>query len=461
MTHRHSTRCLKKHGLGIVHIGTGAFHRAHQAPYTQDTLMARGGDWRIQGISLRGSKVADRLNAQEGQYTLVVREHSGTRYQTIRVIESVLSAAHGLSHIEAALDRPDTRIVSLTVTEKAYNTDNNHGNKIPNVIHVLTNALKRRRQRGQLPFTLLSCDNLANNGEQLRQAVLRQATRVEPDLADWIADKVCFPSTMVDRITPATTSDLIDEVAASTGWSDQAPVETEAFSQWVIEDNFTDGARPQWEVAGAQLVTSVVPFEQMKLRMLNGAHSLLAYAGYVAGKALVRDVMETPALAGLVARHMEAAADTVDQSVKKDNLTAYQQALLVRFRNPHIAHETFQIATDGSQKLPQRIFAPALDALTLGHDLSPFAFAFAAWLHFLKGTTETGNSFDINDPRHTELCALPDNPRERVRAVSTLSDLLPAALASHGQFIELTAAKLQYIVDHGMTAAVDEELTTP
>lgn len=233
---------------------------------------------------------------------------------------------------------------------------------------MLVQALQMRKDAGRPGVTFLSCDNLTDNGAVLQKAVTGAAPS---DLADWIAAHVRFPSTMVDRITPATTAELRAEVAEQAGWADEIPVETEAFSQWVIEDNFAAG-RPDWEHAGAELVPDVAPYEQMKLRMLNGAHSMLAYCGHLTGKVYVRDVMADPALAALVARHMDAAAATLDPGTGL-NPSAYRDQLLTRFRNPHIAHKTYQIAMDGSQKMPQRIFAPAQDAVRRGQDVTPFS----------------------------------------------------------------------------------------
>lgn len=409
----------------MVHIGPGAFHRAHQAVYTETA------GWQIEGISLRSTDVADALNAQDGRYTLVVRGDGGTEYKVVTALTGVLAAARGLAPVQAALTRPETQIVSLTVTEKAYRAGEP-------VIDLLVHALVQRRADGTPPFTLMSCDNLSGNGAVLRDVVLDHARGQDAGLADWIADQARFPSTMVDRITPATTPALLEEVAHETGWADQAPVETEAFSQWVIEDNFV-GARPDWALGGAQVVADVAPYEHMKLRMLNGAHSMLAYAGHVAGKAYVRDVMADPGLSRLVARHMDAAAATLEPGL---DVVAYRDALLARFGNPHLAHETYQIATDGSQKLPQRIFAPALAAMGCGQDLGPFAFAVAAWLRYLTGRTDGGMAYAIRDPRRGELENLPVEPRARVEAAFALSNLVPPKLAASDTFHDAVTARL-------------------
>lgn len=353
----------------IVHIGPGAFHRAHQAVYTHDAMPADGGAWGITAVSLRSTKIADALNAQNGRYTVVTRAASGPEYRVIESITDAVTAAQGLAPVLEALAAPCTRIISLTVTEKAYQPGQSADDM--NVIRVLTEALARRKAAGLAGVTLLSCDNLPNNGAVLRSAVLGEARARDPRLADWIERHASFPSTMVDRITPATTPALLDMVAHDTGWADLVPVETEPFSQWIIEDAFVQG-RPAWDTAGALLVGDVKPYENMKLRMLNGAHSMLAYAGHLTGKTYVRDVMAEAPLAARVAEHIDAAAATLIPVTGVD-FARYRDALLARFRTPHIAHETVQIAMDGSQKMPPRIFTPAREAISRGQSIAPFA----------------------------------------------------------------------------------------
>ena len=435
------------HGNGIVHIGPGAFHRAHQAVYTQDAMVAAGGAWRIVGISPRSTDVADTLTAQAGAYTLVTRGADGTRYRRIEALSSALAAARNQQAAIDALATPHTRIVSLTVTEKAYRPD-------AGIMQLLIKALAMRHAAGLRPLTLMSCDNLTNNGAVLRKVVL-EAAHADARLADWIADGCAFPSSMVDRITPATTPALLAEVAAQTGWADRAPVETEAFSQWVIEDDFADG-RPAWDAVGATLTNNVAPYERMKLRMLNGAHSMLAYAGHVAGLAHVRDVMAEPRLEAQVARHMTAAAHTLPSGDGLDT-DSYREALLDRFRNPHIAHQTYQIAMDGSQKMPQRIFAAASDAHD--DDLNAFALATALWARYLYARTEAGVAYALRDPREAELTTLPDAPEARIDALFALPDLVPEALAKRTGFREATATALQSILDIGVLQTLEEAAT--
>jgi fructuronate reductase len=403
------------HGIGIVHLGLGAFHKAHQADYTDRALAASGGDWRILGVSLRSPKAAEELGPQNGLYTLVVREPVGTTGRVIGAIASALCSAGDPEPALAAMVSATCRIVGLTVTEKAYGLDRANRACDPShpavaadllaprrpqgVLGLLAEALRRRREAGTAPFTVLCCDNLPENGALVRAATIDFAQAVEPLLGDWIAAEVAFPSTMVDRITPAPTAATLAAAEALTGLVDLAAVETEPFTQWVIEDRFPLG-RPDWGAAGAIFADDVAPFEAMKLRMLNGSHSMLAYAGFHAGLPVVRDVMADPALSRLVRRHLAAAAATLPPMPGID-LGRYADELATRFANPAIAHETFQIAMDGSEKLPQRIFA----AVPHATDLRPFAFATAAWLRHVSGRTHDGPAYVLRDPRAEALTA--------------------------------------------------------
>ena len=397
---------------GIVHIGLGAFHKAHQAVYTDDALAAHSDDWQIVGVSLRSTAPAEELTPQNCLYTVIERRVAGTHARVVGSIAAALSLQNERQSVLDALCAENTRIVSLTVTEKGYGVDRRSGGVDPNhsaiaadladpdtpesVAGLLVWALARRSAEGIPPFTVLCCDNLPENGVLVRSLLMDFARRTKPDLVDHIARDVSFPSTMVDRITPArgdTTLRLAEELI---GKSDMAAVECEAFRQWVIEDDFPTG-RPIWEAGGALFVDDVRPYEDMKLRMLNGTHSMLAYAGFLTGRKYVRDVMADNALAMLVARHLRAAAATLGP-IPGIDLAAYAEELSRRFANPHLAHETYQIAMDGSEKMPQRIFAPTVDAIRLGQPIEPFAFAAAAWMRYTTGRTDEGEFYALRDP---------------------------------------------------------------
>ena len=374
---------------GIVHLGIGAFHRAHQAVYVDDALAAGERDWGIVAASLRSPETRDALGPQDGLYTLAVRSAAG---ESLRVMGSVLDvrvAPEDPDGLIAAMTDPRVRIVTLTVTEKGYCHDPATGTL--NEDHpgiradlarpqrpgtapgFLAEALRRRRAAGTAPFTVLTCDNLPANGTTVRRVVSRYAALLDRDLGAYVADRVAFPATMVDRIVPATTPTDTAAIAARLGVADAWPVIAEPFSQWVIEDRFPQG-RPAFEAYGAELVADVAPYETMKLRLLNGSHSTLAYLGYLAGYETIADTMADTSFRRLVRGLMdEETGPTLDLPPGAD-VGRYKDALIARFANPALRHRTWQIAMDGSQKLPQRLLAAtARDRLAAGRRLGPIA----------------------------------------------------------------------------------------
>ncbi|MGL4975540.1 MAG: mannitol dehydrogenase family protein, partial [Bosea sp. (in: a-proteobacteria)] len=370
-------------GPRIVHLGLGAFARAHLAAYTQDANASTGESWRITGVSLQRPDMRDALAPQHGLYTLVTRAPEGAQHRIIDVVHDVLVAPENPAAVIAVMSEPDTQIVSLTVTEKGYCHDPATGQlrlDHPDIAHDLAHpdaprssigflvaGLSARRAKGLNPFTVLCCDNLPSNGAVLRGLVLEFAQQRDMGLAAWIAKEGAFPSSMVDRIVPATTASDIAETEAALGLHDAAPVMAEPFSQWVIEDKFV-AWRPAWEHVGAQMVQQVEPFEFMKLRLLNGAHSTLAYLGYLAGHETVAEASADPALADMLKCLWAEIIPTVPQPPRVD-LEAYTVALLARFQNPAIRHRTWQIAMDGSQKLPQRLLGTISDRLKAGKSI--------------------------------------------------------------------------------------------
>ena len=433
---------------GILHLGPGAFFRAHLAVYTDDVL-AKDNRWGIEAVSLRSTDVVDHLNEQNGLYTLLTRDTAGT---TARVIGSIVKARAAIRDPAGLLKRladPAIRIVSLTVTEKAYGLDPRTGGldlahpdiaadlanptQPRGVIGYIVAGLAARRAQGLNPFTPLSCDNLPGNGTVLKRLTLDFAERVDPALRRWIEDNVPFPSTMVDRITPASTDETYADAERLTGHADRAAIETEPFSQWVIEDHFVNG-RPAWEEAGTLMVSDVSAYEKMKLRMLNGAHSLLAYLGFIAGHEFIRDTMQDAGLKSLAERHMKAAARTLDPLAGID-FDEYARALIARFENRAIAHRTYQIAMDGTQKLPQRLLQPAAEALARGEDAETFAIAVAGWMRYAMGIDREGKPYDLRDPRAGEIAAILNNAERDgasiARALYSLPGLFPAALTTN------------------------------
>ncbi|MDR0253158.1 MAG: mannitol dehydrogenase family protein, partial [Brucellaceae bacterium] len=333
---------------GIIHLGIGAFHRAHQAVYTENILQDDT-NWGITGVSLRSPDTRDALAPQDYLYSVAVRDGAGEKLRVIGCLTDILVAPENPQAVLETLCQPDVRIVTLTVTEKGYcylpanrTLDENHADIIHDLQNpqvprsapaFLTEAIKRRRDKGLSPFTILSCDNLPANGETLRRVTIRLAELTDPELARYIAEQVAFPSSMIDRIVPATTDADRASVSRILGAEDQWPVCTEPFSQWVIEDHFPSG-RPAWEKAGVTFVRDVAAFELMKLRLLNGSHSTLAYLGYLAGHQTVSDTMTAAGFKNFIRTMMDDEITPTLPELSDFNLTFYKDQLIERFCNP-------------------------------------------------------------------------------------------------------------------------------
>ncbi|MET0203695.1 MAG: mannitol dehydrogenase family protein, partial [Casimicrobiaceae bacterium] len=399
--------------VGIVHLGIGAFHRAHQAIYTDDAIAASGGAWGISGVSLRSPDVRDRMTPQDGLYTAVEKSRAGVRRRIVGSVREVLFLGAERASVDARLADPATKIVSLTVTEKGYCHDPASGTlnfENPDVVHdlatpeapisvvgLLTRALALRRAKGAGPLTIVCCDNLPHNGKVLQGIVQAFATAYDPSLARWIDGNAAFPSTMVDRIVPATTAADIADNDAALGLHDAAPVVFEPFAQWVIERTFAT-PRPQWEVGGAQFVDDVAPFEAMKLRLLNASHSAFAYLGFLAGHEYIYQVAAQPDFVAFMRRLMQDEVTPTLVVPPDTDLAAYREALITRFGNPALPHRTQQIAMDGSQKLPQRLLATTRENLAAGRSVRLASLAIAGWMRYVAGVDEKGNAIAVSDP---------------------------------------------------------------
>ena len=408
---------------GLVHLGIGAFHRAHQAVVIDD-LLARGAtDWGIVGASLRSPATRDALVPQDGLYTLAVRSGAGTEHRIIGSVLDTLVAPADPARLIARMADPTTRIVSLTVTEKGYchtpqtgELDVQHPDIVHDVQHpdaprsapgFIVAALARRRDAGAAPFTVLSCDNLSANGHTAKRIVTQFAAFRSRELAQWIEDEVAFPSTMVDRIVPETTDADRAAVTSALGMTDAWPVVTEPFTQWIVEDRFPAG-RPDFAAAGVQLVSDVTPFEHMKLRLLNASHSALAYLGYLAGYETIAETMTDAHFVTFARQVMADAAPTLAMPAGTD-LAAYSASLLQRFANPALHHRTWQIAMDGSQKLPQRLLGAIQDRLRQGLPIDTHALAVAGWMRYVTAKDEVGRAIDVRDPIAAKLKAIADS----------------------------------------------------
>lgn len=400
----------ERQAAGIVHIGIGAFHRAHQAVYTDDAMGAGDRDWGIIGVSLRSGDVAAQLNPQDGLYAVSTRSAAGTELRLIGAVQKVLVAADDPQAVIAAIAAPTTHIVSFTVTEKGYlrradgSLDLAAAVGSASLYRFLTGGLTARKAAGLRGVTLLSCDNLAGNGGVLRRLMREYLAAYHPGLSAWFDGECTCPATMIDRIVPATTEADRAAVEAMLGVRDEGAVVTEGFSQWVIEDDFA-GPRPHWERVGAELVADVAPYEAAKLRMLNGAHSALAYIGLGKGHKFVHQAIADPEIRPVIERLMLGeAAPTIDAAPGQD-LAAYADALLGRFANPALHHRLIQIAMDGSQKIPQRWLETLAWHQKRGARCPSLEAAIAAWVAFLR------SEHPVDDPladRLREAVAGPD-----------------------------------------------------
>ena len=471
--------------VGIVHLGIGAFHRAHQAVYTERAAIATGdASWGILGVTQRSATVRDQLRPQGGVYAVLT---AGEQESTVELIGSVVDVAYPAEETElvlAALAAPSTHVVTLTITEKGYartpdgslDLDAVAGDlaalrvgtgaevrPATSAIGLLVRGLAARAASG-VPITVLTCDNMVDNGRVLerlvRQAVDAGLPGVEGDAVRAYLDaRVTFPCSMVDRIVPATTPQQRDHVGQALGVRDEGLVVGEPFAQWVIEDRFA-GPRPAWEAAGATLTKDVAPFEQAKLRLLNGTHSLVAYSGWLAGHTTIAAAVTDPEIAERARQYLfEDALPTLTPPDGLD-LHQYGEQILSRFANPHTGHTTAQVAMDGTQKIPFRWGGVLADSLAAGREPEGVAFGLAAWAEFVRRRTLSGEGVD--DPRAEELAALVNaaevpggsdglgdvaglaGAEEDLRALLALPGLLPAGTPD--TFVDAVAAELGAVV---------------
>ncbi|MBA7845172.1 mannitol dehydrogenase family protein [Klebsiella sp. RHBSTW-00484] len=397
----------------IVHIGFGAFHRGHQAVYSDLTNQVSEKPWGIFEINLFGTKdLVNALNNQDGLFSVLETSSSAN---TSRLVRSVIGGLHTPdSGIEAALEKllePQVKIVSLTITEKGYCIDPqtrtldfanpliikdlDNPQRPASAIALIVCALQRRKDLGLSPFSVLSCDNIPDNGHLTRNAVIGFATRLDSELGEWIEENVTFPGTMVDRIVPAMTEPQFMMLQEKIGYADPCGIVCEDFRQWVIEDNFVSG-RPDWDKAGAMFVADVRPYEEMKLRMLNGSHSFLAYNGSLAGYEFIYQCMEDPQFRAATRFLMiNEQAQTLDPQLNIP-LENYADLLLERFSNRNVKHRTAQIAMDGSQKLPQRALTPWIILHQQNKNPRALSILVAGWLHYV--IKNIGDKQNISDP---------------------------------------------------------------
>lgn len=461
-----------------VHMGVGSFHRAHQAVYLDDLLkLPETERWGECGLGVLSSdrRMYEALKPQDCLYTVVERS---AHTQQARVIGSMVDYLYAPPEREAVIEKiahPDSRILSLTITEGGYFLDEGTGefdDKHPDIQHdllhphtpvsslgLIAEALDRRRRRQLPPLTVMSCDNLQSNGEVTKRVLETFSGMLRPDLRQWISQNVAFPNGMVDRITPATTPADIAMLSDSFGLADAWPVVTEPFRQWVIEDHFCAG-RPQWERVGAQIVTDVAPYEIMKIRLLNGSHLAMGYLGAIAGFTYVHEVMQDPLFLNFIEAFMEQVTPVVPR-IAGTSIPEYRSTLIARFSNPTINDQVTRICSEGSAKMPKWLLPSIVDLLTQHAPTRLLSLVVASWIHYLgRERDERGQPMQILDARSAELTKLakgiaPD-PRPMLAVRSIFGDVLPA----EASFVAEVEQALQLLRRAGAAATVRSYLAT-
>ena len=437
----------------MVHFGPGAFHRVHQAWFA-DELLTRDPRWSIAAVSLRNPEVRNALQPQGGLYILATLDQA-VSYRVMGALQELLVAPEDPQQVLSRLSAPTTQVVTITVTEKGYcldaagaldtgqadiQRDLEHPGQPRSLIGYLVEGLRRRRDAGLTALTVISCDNLVDNGVRLGRAVSQLAQLRDPGLARWIEDHTHFPRTMVDSITPATTDALRERVAEASGLQDRWPVQRESFLQWVLEDKLAANG-PDWASAGVTLTDDVPAYDRAKLRLLNGAHSTLAYLGLLAGHETVAQAMQDEKLASFVTALMREDIRPTLRAPRGLDLSAYIEAILRRFRNPAIRHALAQIACDGSQKLPFRLMGPIADNLEAGRRIDRLCVPVAAWMHFVRRQAARGER--VTDPVAARLFeigqACLNRSMQDLPLFFALQGVFPAPLATAAPFTHALA----------------------
>ncbi|MDR1118877.1 MAG: mannitol dehydrogenase family protein [Bifidobacteriaceae bacterium] len=452
---------------GIVHLGVGGFHRAHQAMYV-DRLAREGlaDGWGICGMGVmpQDALMRDALAAQDGLYTLVVKNPDGTRLT--RVIGSITEYVHAPDNPAAAVERladPDIHIVSLTVTEGGYNfhqvtgefdltapavqADLAHPDRPGTVFGLVAAALDLRRSRGLPPFTVMSCDNVQGNGVMARRSFTAYARALDPALADWMDAQVAFPNSMVDRITPRTTDADRAELSRLDGIEDAWPVVCEDFAQWALEDSFSSG-RPPFERAGVDVVAGVEPFELMKLRLLNASHQALCYFGHLATYRAVHDAVRDPDIARFLRRYMDQEATPTLEPVPGVDLEAYKGQLIERFGNANVADTVARLCAESSDRIPKWLMPVVRINLAAGRPVALAAAVVASWARYAEGVDEQGAPIEVVDRLAPRLTAAarryPEDPAAFIRDRELFGDV-----AEEPRFREPYLAALRSLHERG------------
>jgi mannitol 2-dehydrogenase len=461
----------------IVHIGVGGFYRAHQAVYLDDLLHRPGSEeWGYCGVGLlaQDARIGEILRQQDCLYTVVERSTQGDR---ARVIGSLLEFLHAPADPEAVLGKmasPECRIVSLTITESGYYVNQGTGEfdeSHPDVVHDLANpqaprftfgylaeALDRRRRRGLAPFTVMSCDNLQGNGDIARKMLLEFTRRRDPELSRWIDEHGAFPNSMVDRITPATKPEHCKMVADAFGIQDGWPVVTEPFRQWVLEDNFP-GGRPAWQEVGVQMTSNVLPYEKMKLRLLNASHQAICYIGMLLGYQFSDEAMANPNIRILMQRMMDEEVTQLLDRVEGVDLEAYKAGLVERFSNSAIRDQLARIGTEGSARIPKFILPSILDQLQRNGPVRLLSFTVACWFRYLAGHDDQGRPLPLVDPMAEKLREHALNGRGNPGPLLGIRELFGDVLPAAPGFVGEVGRALADLYEYGAALALERVLT--
>ncbi|MEV3902559.1 mannitol dehydrogenase family protein [Mycobacterium sp. NPDC050551] len=446
--------------VGIVHFGVGGFHRAHQAMYV-DRLLGDGApsEWAICGVGILPGdrRMADVMAAQDGLYTLLLEKPDGTR--EARVIGSIVDYRFAPDDPEGVVEllaAPTTRIISLTITEGGYQLDS-----LPevNVFGLVAEALARRRDRGVASPTIVSCDNIEGNGDVARSAFTTYADRVHPGLSEWITEHTRFPNSMVDRITPVTTPEVIATVADEFGVDDKWPVVAEPFTSWVLEDSFSDG-RPPFEDVDVLLVDDVTPYELMKLRLLNAGHQALCYFAYLSGYRLVHDAAGDPLIAEFLRQYMDSEATPTLKPVPGIDLPDYKRTLIERFANPGVRDTVARLCFGSSDRIPQWLLPVIRENLKSGAPVRLSAAVVASWARYAEGVDEQGEPIDVQDQRAETLIPLAKAQHDNPLAFIEYTDLF-GDLAEQSRFAEAYTWALESLHRDGARATLERLVSSP
>jgi mannitol 2-dehydrogenase len=446
---------------GILHLGVGAFHRSHQA-LTIDTLISQGmaQDWGIIGVGLLESdrRMSDALKPQDCLYTLITKHPDGQiHYQVIGSIIEYLYAPESPAAVLARLVDPAIRIVSLTITEGGYSFDRVTGEFDPatpgvaedlqgsphpiSAFGFIVEGLRLRRANGTPAFTIQSCDNIQGNGEVAKKMIIEFAKRKDLELAEWISENVAFPNSMVDRITPVTATADIELASRKLGVEDQWPVPCEPFFQWVVEDHFPTG-RPPFEQADVQMVSDVMPYELMKLRLLNASHQGLCYFGHLSGYTYVHEVMADPLIVTLLRRYMDEEASPTLSPVPGVDLAKYKNQLIERFSNSQVLDTVARLAAESSDRIPKWLLPVVREQLKKKGPVALSAAIVASWARYDEAIDEKGDPINVVDPLRDELVAIARTQRENPTAFIQNAKLF-GDLGSDPAFVEPYLAVLK------------------